>query len=406
MLRRGTKTLLGIGIVGLGTWTMAQTYSSSEGAATVVNGKVALIRAPNDGYISFESLHRGSALEKGNAVATLLPAHIEGSNDANVVVQTQARADALRTQIAGLQPQIDALKRQSDSYRDTRTRELQSKLAEANASIAAARAKQQSALTIRDRQQRLFSMGYAIKATVDSAQDTATAAEHEREAAEKRADGLKIQLAAAQQGTFVGDGYNDSSYSRQRADQLALRLNDLQAELRQQEALLAALTGTAARDKKAADNDEKSTVTIDAPVSGVVWSVDANSGQYVRAGDEVAKLIDCSQLFADVVVSQRSYGGIKEGTRAAFREEGQKNEWSGTVVWAGVADRSAAATFHPALQPSAPDNARYEFVVAFTDAQQQSGQCPVGKPGRVTFDTQAGGGNSGLARFAQLFSLD
>jgi hypothetical protein len=48
-VRRVAKSLLGIGILGLGGWTMVDTYVSSAGAPAVVNSEVLSVRTPLDG---------------------------------------------------------------------------------------------------------------------------------------------------------------------------------------------------------------------------------------------------------------------------------------------------------------------------------------------------------------------
>lgn len=75
-----------------------------------------------------------------------------------------------------------------------------------------------------------------------------------------------------------------------------------------------------ASDRNAAS---KQKVSILSPVSGIAWSV-TNSGQYVRAGDEIARIIDCSQLSVNATVSPLEYASIKDGDRASFRQTDQK----------------------------------------------------------------------------------
>ena len=263
--------------------------------------------------------------------------------------------------------------------------ELNSKLAEANASIEAARAKEAAAHAVLERQQKLYSIGYTVKLSVEAADRIADAAKLDRTAAEKQIATLQVQLSAAQDGTFLQDSYNDAAYSQQRADQLRLRVADLQAESQQQKHLLKLLEGDArqinASDRSAAPNPS---VAILSPASGIVWSV-ANSGQYVRAGDEIARVIDCSQLSANATVSAREYAAVRDGDRALFRQEDQEQPWKGTVAWAGVPESNDSASI-PAMLAPGPNNSQYRIIVALDDVSNAK-NCPAGKFGRVIFES-------------------
>jgi biotin carboxyl carrier protein len=279
-------------------------------------------------------------------------------------------------------------------------------MAEASANIEAAHAKEAAATAVLDRQQKLYSIGWTVKSSVEAAKHTADAARMDRTAAEKQISTLQLQLSAARDGTFLQDAYNDAAYSQQRADQLRLRVADLQAESQQQSQLLSLLEDDAqqmkmnASDRSAAS---KQKVSIVSPVAGIAWSV-TNNGQYVRAGDEIARIIDCSQLSANATVSPLEYASIKDGDRASFRQTDQRQPWKGTVTWAGVPESSESAAPIPASAALGSNNAQYSVSVALDDVSNAT-NCPAGKFGRVVFEnTQALSGwrMPGLQRLASM----
>ena len=338
MIAKGLKLSAGVGAVGFGIWAMAGSFASSGGAPAVVSGQTAIIRAVQDGYPSLDTFRRGSAVRRGDAIGTLQlsPTGDNNSNKYMTLLQTRGRVEAIETEITTLRAQIRDLQERTDKNRTARIDELDSKLAQANASMGAAQAKEAAANAVLERQQKLYSIGYTVKQSVEAAKSTADAAKLDRTAAEKQIATLQVQLSAARDGTFLQDAYNDAAYSQQRADQLRLRVADLQAESQQQNHLLKLLEGDArqinASDRNAASNQS---VPILSPASGIVWSV-TNSGQYVRAGDEIARVIDCSQLSANATVSAREYAAVRDGDRAVFRQQDQEQPWKGTVAWAGV----------------------------------------------------------------------
>lgn len=394
MITRGLKLFAGIGAVGFGIWAMAGSFASSDGEPAVVSGQTAIIRAVQDGYTSLDSLRRGSAVRKGDAIGTLLlsPTGENNSNKSMTLVQTRGRVDAIEAEVATLQAQIRDLQVRTDKNRVARIDDINSKLAQANTHLEAARAKEAAANAILARQQKVFSIGWTVKSTVEAAKSTADAARLDRNAAEKQIVTLQVELSAARDGTFLQDAYNDAAYSQQRADQLKLRVADLQAEAQQQNHLLKLLEGDV-RQLNASGRDAASnfSVPVLSPASGIVWSV-INSGQYVRAGDEIARVIDCSELSANATVSAREYAAIKDGDRAVFRQQDQEQPWKGTVAWAGVPSSNESAAPIPATVAPGLNNLQYSVIVSLDDVSNAT-NCPAGKFGRVVFEnTRSKGG--------------
>jgi hypothetical protein len=384
MIRRGLKLFAGIGVVGLGAWTMADSFASSEGAPAVVSGQTAIIRATQDGYALLNALRRGSAVHKGEAIGTIVLSPT-GDNKSMTLVQTKGRVDAIQSEIVALQGQIRELQERTEKNRVARIDDLSSKMEQASANIEAARAKEAAASAVRDRQQKLYSIGYTVKSSVEAAEHTADGARLDRTAAEKQIATLQVELSAAREGTFLQDAYNDAAYSQQHADQLRLRIADLQAESQQQRHVLNLLEDdsqlVSASDQNAASRQK---VSVLSPVSGIAWSV-TNNGQYVRAGDEIARIVDCSQLSANATVSPLEYASIKDGGRASFRQTDQKQPWKGTVTWAGVPESNETATSIPAALAPGSNNAQYRIIVALDDVSDAT-NCPAGKFGRVVFE--------------------
>ena len=386
MIARGLKLFTGVGAAGFGIWAMAGSFASSDGAPAVVSGHTAIVRASQDGYLSLDTLRRGSVVHSGAAIGTLLlsPTGDNNSSKYMTLVQTRGRVDAIEAEIATLQAQIRDLQARTEKNRVARIDELNSKLAQANATIGAAQAKESAANAILERQQKLYSIGYTVKASVEAAKSTADAAQLDRTAAEKQIATLQVQLSAARDGTFLQDAYNDAAYSQQRADQLRLRVADLEAESHQQNHLLKLLEGDA-RQTNVSDRSAEAnlSVSILSPATGIVWSV-TNSGQYVRAGDEIARVVDCSQLSANATVSAREYATVRDGDRAVFRRD-QEQPWKGTVAWAGVPESNETQASIPATLAPGSNNSQYSIIVGLDDASNAT-NCPAGKFGRVIFE--------------------
>src|SRR6266404_1232836 len=207
MIARGLKLFAGVGAVGFGMWAMAGSFASSEGAPGIVSGQTTIIRASQDGYASLDALRRGSAVHKGEAIGTLLLGPT-GENKSMTLAQPKGRVDAIQSEIVALRGQIRELQERTEKNRAARIDELSSKMAEASANIEAAGAKEAAANAVLDRQQKLYSIGWTVKSSVEAAKHTADGAKLDRTAAEKQIATLQVELSAARDGTFLQDAYN------------------------------------------------------------------------------------------------------------------------------------------------------------------------------------------------------
>jgi biotin carboxyl carrier protein len=361
-------------MLGVGAWSMFDTYVSSEGAPAVINSEVLSVRAPVDGYVSLKPLKIGSMVETGEEIVELRPA----GSDADVGAESDL--ESLRNEIATMESLVQTLRAQSNAYRDARVEQLELEITQSESKLEGAKAEEKSQAAIRDRQEQVFAHGYALKGTVEAAREASNRAALDRKAAEQALQARKVELDAARKGTFVGDGYNDSFYSRQRADEVALRMIELKAQLARQQARLDALKG---EQTGAVAGTAGGHVVLGATGSGRIWNIAVNQGQFVRRGDTLLDIADCGRLLANGFGSERKYAELRRGDTASFHLEGQDSTWSGTVSWAGAAGQGLLATSLVAFRPQTPEAARYSFMVTLDDTPELRNNCPVGAPGRI-----------------------
>jgi len=199
-------------------------------------------------------------------------------------------------------------------------------------------------------------------------------------AARKRLDALTVELDAARNGTFLGDSYNDAPSSLQRARELALRMTETQAGLdgmrRKWEAMQSQLA--AERDRLAAH----SKAVLTAPVEGQLWAVQAAPGEYVRKGQDLLTVLDCSTVIVTASASDRDYNELHLGDPVRFRVSGTDREYAGRIVKLG-SSTAFAIPFDPGS---------HQIVVAIpTLAANPEDGCAVGRTGEVIFgDTSRG----------------
>jgi multidrug resistance efflux pump len=198
-------------------------------------------------------------------------------------------------------------------------------------------------------------------------------------------------LDAIRNGVVSEPGSNDVAYSRQRADEIAIRLSDLDqarasalAEVEETNSRLLSEQGRI---------DKLSFAPMVAPNAGIVWKVDASSGERIRAGETIAQVVDCDAAFIIAAVPQNRVPEIEIGADAEFRLSGDDVRRHGTVRSvmgdATNGDRNLAAV--PYEMKDATATVRIEMAPS-------DGECLVGRTARVLLPS------SGPNLMARLFN--
>jgi len=378
------KGIFGAGALTAGAWTMASTYADSGSVDAVLNGRVTVVRAPTDGYFVPLSAPLGGVVQAGAKIALLRPVPDSAQITAQWAIQAKSEIESLKTQIATLESMSGELRKQANVYREARLKKLEADLGAERENVAAmeARARQAGVVLFRDR--RYLGRGGATGASIQSDRLGERAAALEWQVAKERLEAKTGEIAAAGGNTFLDDGYSSASYSQQRADQIDLQLVGLKAELMRREAEIAALSEASTQD---GGSSRLPVASLPAPNSGVLWKISGAKGQFVRAGEEVAEIVDCSHLIAAVTVADRVYGGVGAGQRVTFEPEGRQTKArNGEVVWAGAAEGDVASTLNLAVHPPVPATARYAFVTLLDKTPNDDDVCPIGKRGRLFFE--------------------
>src|SRR5258708_4453888 len=151
----------------------------------------------------------------------------------------------------------------------------------------------------------------------ERAQRAKEIAQHETIAARKRLEALQVELQAARTGTYLGDSYNDVPSSFQRARELTIRRDETRATLDQLTRKTETLTEQLAAEQKRLIAHTVAALT--APIAGSLWTVQAASGEYVRKGQDLFTVLDCSTVMVTASVSERDYNGFRVGPPVRFR---------------------------------------------------------------------------------------
>ena len=99
-------------------------------------------------------------------------------------------------------------------------------------------------------------------------------------------------------------------------------------------------------------------------------------------GQDLVRLLDCSGMVVTATVGEAAYNRLRVGDPARFRFRGESTDHKGRII--GVTGM-ATAPANLAIQPTALAKEPYRVTVALPDLAA-SGQCDVGRTGRVTFE--------------------
>jgi len=220
--------------------------------------------------------------------------------------------------------------------------------------------------------------GAQTQAALDRARRDDRVAEQAETALRRRLLVVLVELEAARQGKFVSDSYNDRPSSSLHADEVALRISELEADLRIRDDRLKRLAES--EREEAARYAQQSAAELAAPISGNLWEMLTTPGEDVRAGREVLRILDCSHMLVTAVVSEKTYASLRLGSPARFRPLGESTDYAGKVIQlTGL----AAPSDNLAIGTAALTRDLYRVIVSVPELKTPG--CAVGHSGRVTF---------------------
>ena len=176
-----------------------------------------------------------------------------------------------------------------------------------------------------------------------------------------------------------------------------MRIEEIEAALNQLERKQETLTAELAAEQKRLA--ARSSTRLAAPIDGNLWTVQAASGEYVRKGQELFTVLDCSTVVVTASVSERDYNELRLGDPVRFRVSGSNREYSGTISKLGLTSTGRSFAIAPeerrqdlmAAQPvycgncGAPNLAGVAFCGRCGHPIVAPAPAYAGSPGRLTF---------------------
>ncbi len=383
--RRLIKIALGLSLVGSLGWGPLRAMLTTTSVEALVNARVETIRSPIEGVVaSAPDVSRdwnASAPTPHLRIVDPLADHaqLDDLRRQHQALESQSRMLARQSELANAA--LKTLETQIERFREGRLRLLEARLAGQTAEHETAAAKASQATAAKRRTDQLLKSGVSTAAESDRMRYEWVAASSAETAAERRLEETRIERDAIAQGVFIGDSYNDSPSSEQRAAELRLRAGELDAQAEAVRSQMSLLADQIAEEE--ARYRERSEVLLDLPASGRVWEMLTGPGERVGKGQDLMRVLDCSRPLVSANVDESVYNRLEVGGRATFRpSQGGGKLYDGVIV---NLTGAAAASGNFAIPPAAMRKTSFYVTVA-VDGMSEGG-CSVGRTGTVAFAT-------------------
>jgi len=382
---KAVKAALALAVALAFGYAPVQRLLATTSVEAVIDARIVTLRAPIDGEIAVarEGLDVGARLAPGETLLTVLNPDADQSQKnalRRAKSQTQATISALADKRIAIEARRGELLQQEARFRVGRVEQLQKRLADFNAQIAGAEAQHRLAAQMATRARALKKTGFVSEAGVDKAVSEEQATAQEVQSLVQRRDGARVELDAARQGAYIGDTYNDTPQSAQRALELGVELAEIQSRLAAARAELADIDLNLAEESKRVE--ARSVVPVAANVAGRVWETLVAPGEHVAKGQDLLRLLDCASAMVSASVAESAYQSLRIGQKATFRPRDGSRELHGFVV--GL-NGFAMGPGNAAIGFNALSRAPYHATLKFPDLAAEP-DCRVGRGGLVTFD--------------------
>ena len=284
------RIIIGLAAIVFALWVIVGEQMSGASADAVVNAPVVTIRAGTAGDLTLPDREFGARVEAGETIAQVIDPRVDRIRLDDLAMELDfARAETARTEadLAATRALREALLDRTETFRSARIEELETRLDHARSRLDLL---ENGAGTDATRQR--------LRDAVDDTPDRlpaepildALALDHARE----RVAVLEIALRAAQDGVFLGDGYNDSPNAEQRATELDSQIAQLENSLAEAQARQTAYANRLSRAQVQVNQQGGGDIT--APVNGRYWEVLQADGVNVQRGDPILRLLDCDHV--------------------------------------------------------------------------------------------------------------
>jgi multidrug resistance efflux pump len=307
-------------------------YISTSNA--VVSAQIADVRTPIEGTMSGLPLAAGKSVEANQLLGSVDDPRSDHQHlDELRILESSAEStvDALTAEQATLHAQQHALLSRSRLHSSAVSERLQQQAVEASRTLSGLRVALELATSELRRGEQLHDAGILADADFDRLRSSQLIAAETVAAQESNLTNLHALATDASNGLLSESGdTSDVSYSRQRADEIAIRIAEnsgsLAIALGQSREAHTNVAAETVRGNLMYQSDVRS------PIQGFLWKLNATNGEHTLSGSAILSVVDCNQQFVLAQVPQDRVPDIAAHREARIRLAGESEERTGTVL--------------------------------------------------------------------------
>ncbi len=391
---RWFRILFGVGLMTFAGYLFWQRQTRVISRVGYINAEVITIYAPITGVLHLERLQVGSVLPKGFFIGA-----IRNERNPQIAIDVEnlrSRLKLAQNQLKSVNERLDnrqrlahflAAKAQSQARLDMEF--FRANLERARHELKQAQANLELARKEAERFTRLAQEGAVSQQRADQAIAEMKTAEALVAGRQAEVDRSLSELLATQQGLQL-DSARTFSFPQIRLLDLQKEITDLSQEKRQLEVSILVLEQELRKAQTQLNLQREA--KLESPIQSVVWSVNIRSGELgvpVGAGTAIVQLLNCYEVWATALVSERANRKLRLGQPAQVRLlDGSNRIYRGRVraIRGGVG--RVTAGLDVAVPPNELVRNELEVQVTLDDGGEAlSGErfCSVGQSVEVIF---------------------
>jgi multidrug resistance efflux pump len=388
------RLVVALAIVSVAIWQLAPLAVSDIRPNGVVNAKLVTIQAPISGQLVRAIPDVGEPVSAGSIITRIT----DDTEPQALLAQLDGEYQLLRSRKTALIEKLSTLNGLRRELGDRVSEMVSGSLESLRYKILEAEARQKgwaAVVTERElslgRQKILLADGHVAQARVDEAESLLEQARQEVERAHADEERYRKELGALEKGVFVGNGQNDVPYSQQRLDEVVLAIADLNVQLTETNGRIVSLEKQLRAETARAGRRES--MLVRSPIDGLVWRRIAAELATVTKNNDLAKILDCSDIRVEVPVDESVSDWVTIGTTVSVRLQGSPEVYNGTIS-SVIGTRAVTPELEYAALPPLLKKDEVLLVVQVADAGFENRPetfCNVGRRAEVSIPSRFNG---------------
>ena len=305
-------------------------HSSSDG---VVNAKTTTMTSPIEGVLNFVApVKYGVFFKKGEEIGRVANDRVNKSFLFELKTEKkmlEKRIESFTERLARYMELSKSLEKNMENYRIYSVKNYEALIAEQEHNLNEEQAEFERAQKEHEANKLLIERGAIDKRLFEKTESNYIKSSRRILSLKSKIDEHRNLLEAVKSGTFLGEGHNDSPYSKQRMDQMVIEISLAKTAIDESKSRVSGIEEQIQAEEKRIKKAE--CFTIIAPWDSLVWRQPLIQGSTVVINSELIVLLDCSSVFLDIALSESQFANVAPGDKIKYRLIGNTGFHDGTV---------------------------------------------------------------------------